>query len=103
MLGQLGQLSEESNGHVHIVRNGHTLDLHRSHSKDIADIQELMEIRHFLERSETPVPESSPGGDVLVVISHHEARLFHSEAHGVPFSTVPGTWGWAPPPTRKLR
>lgn len=83
MLGRLGQVNEEPNGHVAIARNGHTLSLHRSHSKDITDVYELMEIRHFLERSETPLPAAlDQDSQMLVVISHHEARVFHSITHG---------------------
>lgn len=89
MLGRLGEVNEESNGHVAVVRNGHTLSLHRSHSKDITDVHELMEIRHFLERSETPLSEpADQAGHVLVVISHHEARVFPSTAHGTAPETV---------------
>jgi hypothetical protein len=88
MLGELGQLTEESNGHIAVARNGHSLVLHRPHSKDITDIHELMEIRHFLERSETPLQQTNPQGHVLVVISHHDARIFHSELHGTPAEPV---------------
>ncbi len=83
MLGRLGKVNEESNGHIAVVRYGHTLSLHRSHSKDITDVHELMEIRHFLERSEKPLSQpADQDGHILVVISHHEARVFHSAAHG---------------------
>lgn len=89
MLSRLGQINEEPNGHVAITRNGHSLSLHRSHSKDITDIHELMEIRHFLERSETPMsPPADQDGQMLVVISHHEARVFHSVVHGTKPETV---------------
>lgn len=53
LLGHMGQVTEESNGHLSIMRNGHHLILHRSHSKDLADIEELMTVRHFLQRSDT--------------------------------------------------
>jgi hypothetical protein len=68
MLGHLGQLVEEPNGHLNITRNGHTLVLHRSHSKDITDLHELMEIRHFLEKSEIPLPPAISAIPQLVVI-----------------------------------
>jgi hypothetical protein len=89
MLGRLGQVIEEPNGHVAISRNGHTLSLHRSHSKDITDVHELMEIRHFLERSGTPLPPAADqDSQMLVVISHHEAKVFHSIAHGTSPDTL---------------
>jgi hypothetical protein len=88
LLGHIGQLTEESNGHLNIIRNGHTLTLHRSHSKDIAGIDELMAVRHFLQRSDTAAPPVNPTGHTLVVISHHEARIFHSDIHGSAPETV---------------
>ena len=91
LLGKLGEVAEESNGHILITRNGHTLVLHRPHSKDITDIRELMEIRHFLERSENPAMPESLNGDVVVVISHHEARVLHFDHNGGTVQVVKST------------
>jgi hypothetical protein len=42
-----------------------------------------MALRHFLEHSETIPPETDPtAAHWLLVIDHHEARVFHSEIHG---------------------
>jgi hypothetical protein len=77
---------EEANGNLKITRNGLSLTLHRPRGKDLADKQELMQIRHFLERSESPVAKpAAPGTHLLVVIDHHEARIYSAELHG----TVP--------------
>jgi hypothetical protein len=83
LLGQLGQVTEEPNGNLKVTRNGQTLILHPPRTKEVADTSELMELRHFLERSETPVPQAA-GGEAqwLVVIDHHEARIFRSALPG---------------------
>jgi hypothetical protein len=81
MLGRLGQIHVEPNGHISFARNGHALVLHRPHTKDITDMHELMEIRHFLERSETEMPPVMANGHVTVFVSRQEARVFHSDAH----------------------
>jgi hypothetical protein len=49
----------------------------------MADKKELMKVRHFLERSETPLPKAAPDGThLLVVIDHREARIYSAELHG---------------------
>jgi len=77
---------EETNGTMKVARNGQTLLLHRPRNKDLTDKKELMQIRHFLERSGAPVtPSVTPGVQLLVVIDHREARIYRTELHG----TVP--------------
>ena len=73
----------DNKGNVKVTRNGQTLALHRPRGKDLADKQELMQVRHFLERSGTPAPPSATvGTHLLVVIDHREARVYSSELHG---------------------
>jgi hypothetical protein len=88
MLGAMPDTNavEDDKGNLKVTRNGQTLLLHRSRSKDLADKRELMQVRHFLERSESPVPRPAPAGKhLLVVIDHREARIYSTEMHG----TVP--------------
>jgi hypothetical protein len=74
---------DEANGNLKMTRNGQTLTLHRPRGKDLADKRELMQIRHFLERSETPLPTpAAPGTHLLVVIDHREARIYSAELRG---------------------
>ncbi len=83
LFGHLGQIAEESNGNFKVTRNGHVLVLHPSRRKDIAEVEELMGIRHFLERSDKPVAVSDDKKSLwLVVIDHHEARLFRPDMQG---------------------
>lgn len=88
MLGAMTDANavEDDKGNLKVTRNGQTLTLHRSRTKDLADKRELMQVRHFLERSESPVPQAAPAGKhLLVVIDHREARIYNTEMHG----TVP--------------
>ncbi len=88
---QLGQVEDEPNGNLKVTRNGQTLVLHPSRTKDVAETDELMALRHFLDRSE-PTPPATAGQEPhwLLVINHHEARLFRSEmAGGSPQQILP--------------
>ena len=91
MLDSITAVEEEHNGNLRFTRHGETLIIHPPKHKDLADIHELMKIRHFLERS--AVPEHQTVGDgthLLVVIDHREARIYQTEMHGsVPERIVP--------------
>jgi hypothetical protein len=82
---------EDEKGNVKVTRNGQTLMLHRPRGKDLADKRELMQVRHFLERSGVPVLQPmKAGAHLLVVIDHREARIFSAELHGsVPQKITP--------------
>ncbi len=83
MFKHIGEVTEESNGNLKITRNGQTLVLHRPNTKDVANADEVMSLRHFLEKSETiPAKVDSNDAHWLLLIDHHEARIFHSEIHG---------------------
>lgn len=85
MLGAIADANavEDGNGNLKVTRNGQTLVLHRSRGKDLADKKELMQVRHFLERSGTPAPPPATiGTHLLVVIDHREARIYSTEFHG---------------------
>ena len=87
MLKSIPDLKSEENGRgdMKLMRNGQTLTLHAPHSKDFADIEEVMKLRHFLESPAAPVGPPATGQVVLVVIDHHEARIYDAELDG----TVP--------------
>jgi hypothetical protein len=83
LLMQPGQIAEEPNGHLRVTRNGQTLILHKPHTKDIVEDRDVMALRHFLEQSETiPPATDAKAAHWLLVIDHHEARIFRSEVHG---------------------
>jgi hypothetical protein len=83
LLDKLGETVHEHNGNLKVTRNGQVLVLHTARNKDVAEMGELMSLRHFLERSEQ-APESKNEKEVhwLLVIDHHEARIFHVEVSG---------------------
>jgi hypothetical protein len=88
MLGALNNTEavEDDKGNLKVTRNGQVMVLHRPRGKDLSDKRELMQVRHFLERSESPVPAPAKvGTHLLVVIDHREARIYSTELHG----TVP--------------
>src|SRR4051812_22778668 len=88
MLGTFADAVQEHNGTLKVTRNGQALVLHRPRGKDLADLKELAQVRHFLERSGAPVPPAaspSPvpdGAHLLVVIDHREARVYRTELRG---------------------
>jgi hypothetical protein len=91
LLATLGKVTEEPNGNLKATRNGHVLVLHPPRTKDVAETDELMALRHFLEQSESAPPEMKESGTHwLVVIDHHEARIFRSVMHGaIPQQILP--------------
>jgi hypothetical protein len=89
MLGAVTNASavENGNGTLKVTRNGQTLVLQRPRGKDLEDKEELMQVRHFLERSGDPAPAApaapaAAGAHLLVVIDHREARIYRTELHG---------------------
>jgi hypothetical protein len=91
LLRQLGQIENEPNGNLKVMRNGQVLILPPARTKDVAETEELMALRHFLERSEaTPAKTNGDGAHWLVVIDHHEARIFRSRMLGaIPQQILP--------------
>ena len=87
MLGTVADV-QEHNGTLKVTRNGQALVLHRPRGKDLADLKELAQVRHFLERSGAAVPPAAsppPAADgthLLVVIDHREARVYRTELRG---------------------
>jgi hypothetical protein len=91
LLAHLGEVVEKPNGHLRVTRSGHTVVLRPSAAKEVDDLDQLMKIRHFLKETDG-VPPEGPSGDIhmLVVINHHEARLYRAEMRGtVPEKILP--------------
>jgi hypothetical protein len=94
MLAALSDMTEEQGETCKFTRNGHTLTVHPPRRKDFSDVKELMQIRHFLERSDVGPAESgeavAEGAHLLVVIDHRLARVYKTEFRGsVPERIVP--------------
>lgn len=83
LLTELADVEEEPNGKLKVTRNGQTLVMQPDRHKDVAEIDELMRIRHFLERSNAAGLRSDDHGiHLLVVIDHREARIYRAELKG---------------------
>jgi hypothetical protein len=91
LLNAITDVTEEHNGNLKFTRNGEVMTLHPPQHKDVSDIEELMQIRHFLERSDSPVEAIvAEGVHLLVVIDHREARIYKTELRGsVPERIMP--------------
>jgi len=91
LLRQLGQVAEEPNGNLKVTRNGQTLVLPAPRSKDVAEADEVLALRRFLERSKTTDTDTAETETHwLLVIDHHEARIFRTEIRGtVPQQILP--------------
>jgi hypothetical protein len=95
----LGRVADEPNGSLKVTRNGRVLILRPSSEKDVAGTDELLALRHFLDRSSSSVPSTEgPEAQWLLVIDHHEARIFNLEAAGRSPQQVP-----PPPPEAFFR
>jgi hypothetical protein len=91
LFDHLAEVVEQPNGNLKVTRNGQILVLPPPRTKDVTETDELMALRHFLERSEKAPPETN-GKEAhwLLVIDHHDARLFRSEMHGaIPQQILP--------------
>ena len=83
MLSALGEVVEEANGSLKVTRNRQSLVLHPHREKEVTEMEDLMQLRHVLERSgTTATPAASGGRHLLVVIDHREARVYETELHG---------------------
>jgi hypothetical protein len=91
LLKAVADVVEESNGNLKVTRNGQTLVLQPNHAKDVDESSMVMDLRHFLERSEAPDPKANGNGaHWLVVIDHQKARIFQSQMHGaIPENIMP--------------
>ena len=87
---RMGTVVEEPNGNLRVTRNGVVHVIHPPRTKEVG-VDELMELRHFIERSDKAAPSLPDEGEHwLVVIDHREARLFRSLAHGsIPVQVLP--------------
>jgi hypothetical protein len=70
LLEAAGSVTEEHNGRLRVTINGESSIFHQPITKDLADAQTLLDLRHFLERAGiTPAGrhhKGDPGDDVPV-------------------------------------
>jgi len=67
LLEALGSVTEDHNGHLRVTINGQSFTAHQPQQKDMADVQLLINLRHFLERADVapqgPHHKGEPGDD----------------------------------------
>jgi hypothetical protein len=92
LLDALAAVEEKHNGSLQVTRNGKQAILHPPEHKDVASVEDILAVRRFLETSaeSESAPTVAQGADLLVVIDHHEAKIYRAETHGtVPEKFVP--------------
>lgn len=80
LLGTLAEVTESGHDSFRVVRAGQEVTFHSPRAKDFATQEDVLTLRRFLTQT-TELPASG----VLVVIDHHEARVYHT----VDFGDVP--------------
>jgi hypothetical protein len=83
LLNHLGSADERADGKYSLTINGNHLVLHKPHGKDL-DASQVTDLRHYLALSGispdnpygTPVPAGPRSVDVVVLIDHHDAKLY---------------------------
>ena len=83
LLEALGHVTESPDHRLQVCRNGHVLGLHALRKKKTESKTTVIALRRFLKRSEIP-PVQSNGREahLLLVIGHHEIRLFRADSCG---------------------
>jgi hypothetical protein len=87
LIEHLGTVEEKENGHLTFTVNGVSQVFHRSSEKDVSEIQQVLDLRHFLESAGVdkdgraamdatiiPLPLN-----LLVVINQKETLVFRTE------------------------
>jgi hypothetical protein len=84
LLAAVAEVSEGRNGALEVTRSGERLILHVSKDKDVADVDDVKAIRQFLEKCGVTeaTPTEKPGLQVLVVIDHHDAKIYRTGTNG---------------------
>lgn len=91
LLEAIAEVSEGHNGALQISRNGQSMTFHPPKHKDVSPVEHLPELRRFLEQtSEAKAEPHAASTHVLVVIDHHEAKIYRADLAGsIPESLVP--------------
>jgi hypothetical protein len=82
LLEKLCSVVEKNNGTLSATRNGHTDLLQPPHHGNHLNPDTVIQLRRFLERSEIPLEMVADELHWLVVLDHHEARIYRSELRG---------------------
>ena len=93
LLEAVAEVTEGHNDAIQATRNGRTVIVHPpNHHKSAMTVDDLLAVRRFLEQSGETVGSAAvaSGIHLLVVIDHHEAKIYRTELQGaVPQTIVP--------------
>ena len=78
----LGRVEEEKNGTLTFTRNGRNITVPAPSTKDVESTEDVIKLRDFLRVSSNLPGAATPSSDWLVVINHHEVRIYRSLAAG---------------------
>jgi hypothetical protein len=83
LLETLGRVTDIGTDKLEVTRNGHILVILSIGNHQTESPEELLALRHFLERSEFPLhPTNGREAHMLLVIGHRSARLYRAEVYG---------------------
>jgi hypothetical protein len=79
LLAALADVTEGHDGKIEVTRAGQRLILHAPKHKDVADVEDVLAIRRFLEKTgATEMPAPAKSLQLLVIIDHHEAKIYRN-------------------------
>jgi len=85
LIEHLGTVEQKENGHLTFTVNGVSEVFHRSQAKDVSEVQQVLDLRRFLEGARVgrngalDSAETLPPYRLLVVINQQETLIFRSE------------------------
>ena len=87
LMEHLGTVEEKDNGHLLFTVNSVTLAIHHPQGKEVSDVQQTLDIRHFLESAgvgksgnvTTDGAKAAPPLRLLVVIRQQKTLIFRTE------------------------
>ena len=79
LLGEIAHVTKEHNGSLKVTRNGQTMVLHPTSKKDVTEMDEVMGLRHFLERSESAPEKPAENLPLHEIDRKREDKLVDSQ------------------------
>lgn len=85
LLRDFCHVEEKPNGSLRFTRRGRSFVVRMPLTKEMGDINEINAVRDFLLQTEELAPGTGePTDHWVLVIDHHQARLFNSDQQGTP-------------------
>ena len=81
LMEHLGTVEEAENGHLTFTVNGKSVSFHRGQSKDVSEVQQVLDLRHFLESArvgKNGMSAAVPKTRFVAVVNQAKTMVFHS-------------------------